>query len=240
LQTADEKLDRYLKEDVPSKQDIVCLFYVNENNVETCPQIQILIGNQPCRALIDTGCQRSIISEELYNEFKARGLDSLELPTQNMVLKSAFIGRTKRVKLQALVKLQINNVSLDQIILISPHLFTPLLLGMDFCMDNHVVIDFPKKTIVINADDEESATEVDLVNEGRNVDISIDSPVTRAIYLVTVELPPTPQLDLLANWNGSLFIRTDVLRFKWQSFTAKLIRKQKQSMKRNFSTNGVA
>ena len=51
LQTADDTLDRYLKEDVPSEQDIVCSYYVNENNVETCPQIQILIGNQPCRAL---------------------------------------------------------------------------------------------------------------------------------------------------------------------------------------------
>jgi len=116
-----------------------------------------------------------------------------------VVLKSAFTGRTKRVKRQALAKLQINNVSLDQIILISPQLVTPLLLGMDFCMDNHVVINFPKRMIVINADDEESATEVDLVNERRNIDISIDSPVTRAINLRTTELPPTPQLDRIVN-----------------------------------------
>jgi predicted aspartyl protease len=199
LQTADDTLDHYLKEDVPSEQDIVCLYYVSENNAETCPQIQILIGNQLCRALIDTGCQCSVISEELYNEFKERGLDSLELPTQNVVLKSAFTGRTKRVKRQALVKLQIHNVSLDQIILISPQLVTPLLLGMDFCMVNHVVIDLPKKTIVINADDEESAREVDLVNERRNIDSGIDSPVTRAIILGTAELPPTPQLDCIIN-----------------------------------------
>jgi hypothetical protein len=62
------------------------------------------------------------------------------------------------------VKPQINKVSLDQIIFISPQLVTPLLLGMGFCMDNHVVIDFTQKTVDINADDEESATEVDLVN----------------------------------------------------------------------------
>jgi len=69
------------------------------------------------------------------------------------------------------VKLQINNVSLYQIILISPQLVTPLLLGMDFCVDNHV-IDFPKKIIVINAEDE-IATEVDLVNEGRKSTIAL-------------------------------------------------------------------
>jgi len=63
---------------------------------------------------------------------------------------------------------------------------------MNFCMDNHVVIDFPKKTVIINADDEESATEVDLVNERRNIGSSIDSPVTRVINLGTAELPTTP------------------------------------------------
>ena len=98
-------------------------------------------------------CATAVPLEGLYNEFKARGFDTLELPTQNVVLKSAFTGRTNRVKMQALVKLQIKNVSLDQIILISPQLFTSLLLGMYFCMDNHVDIDFPKKMLVINADD---------------------------------------------------------------------------------------
>ena len=31
LQTTDDTLGRYLKEDVPSEQDIICLYYVNEN-----------------------------------------------------------------------------------------------------------------------------------------------------------------------------------------------------------------
>ena len=54
-QTTDNIINCYLKEDVPSEQDIVWLYYVNENIVETCLQIQILIGHQTCRALIDTG-----------------------------------------------------------------------------------------------------------------------------------------------------------------------------------------
>jgi hypothetical protein len=66
-------------------------------------------------------------------------------------------------------------------------------------MDNHVVVDFPKKTIVINADYDESVTKVDLVNERRNIDNSIDSPVTRAINVGTAELLPTPQLDRIVN-----------------------------------------
>ena len=65
-QTTDNRINCYLKKVVPSEQDMVWLYYVNENILETCPQIQILIEHQPCRALIDTGWQCSIISEELY------------------------------------------------------------------------------------------------------------------------------------------------------------------------------
>ena len=32
----------------------------------------------------------------------------------------------------------------------------------------------------------------------------------------------------LTNWNGNMFIGTEVLRIKWQSFTAQLIINQKQ------------
>ena len=66
-------------------------------------------------------------------------------------------------------------------------------------MDNHVVVDFPKKMIVINADEEDSATEVALVNERRIIDCNIDSPVTTAIKLGASYLPPTPQLNRIVN-----------------------------------------
>jgi hypothetical protein len=57
-------------------------------------------------------------------------------------------------------------------------------------MHNHVVIEFPRKKIIKNADDKESATEVDLVNEGRNIGSRIDSPVTRVINLRTAKFHP--------------------------------------------------
>ena len=43
-------------------------------------------------------------------------------------------------------------------------------------MDKHVVIDFPKKMIVINADDEVNGKEVDLVNERRNSNFDTQLP----------------------------------------------------------------
>jgi hypothetical protein len=94
------------------------------------------------------------MSEELYSECKARGADWLELPTQNVLLKSAFTGKTKRVKRQALVPIKVNDVPTDQTLLISSQLVTPLIL---------VVIDFPRKAIIVNADDKDTAIKIDLV-----------------------------------------------------------------------------
>jgi hypothetical protein len=198
LKTDDDILDRCIQDDAPSEQGLIWVYYINDNNVETCPQILLSVGTQNCRALTDTECQCSIISEELYNKFKARGLNSLELPTQNVVLKSAFTGRTRRVRKQALVTLQINNISMDQILLISPHLVTPLLLGMDFCIDNQV-IDFPKRKINIRTDCKESTTTADLVNDRQDADDDIESPVNRVINPETAKLPPRPQLKYIVN-----------------------------------------
>jgi hypothetical protein len=66
---------------------------------------------------------------------------------------------------------------------------------MDFCMDNHVAIDFPKKAIIINANDKTWATEVAFVNERLN----IDRAVARASDLRTADFPPTPQLDRMVD-----------------------------------------
>jgi hypothetical protein len=62
---------------------------------------------------------------------------------------------------------------------------------MDFCMNSHVVIEFPKKAIIINAHDKDSSTEIAFVNARRNM----DSPVARANDLRTAYFPLLPQLD---------------------------------------------
>jgi transposase InsO family protein len=188
-------LNNQVKREVPSGWDYVCLYYINENNLETCPQIQIVLENKSCIALIDTGCQCSIISEEMYNQFKTMGANWLELPTQNVILKSAFTGKTQRVKRQVLVPLKVCQMSIDQILLISSHLVTPLILGMDFCIENQVVIDFPKKELTVNAQDKETAITIDLINAGP--DKGDSRPRAEVSYLETADWPPLPRIDLL-------------------------------------------
>jgi hypothetical protein len=181
-----DSVESKIKGGVPSEEDVICFYYINEDNVETSPQIRVTIGKEQCKALIDTGCQCSVMSEELYEELKLKGLDSLELPMQNVVLKSAFTGRTKKVRRQALMKLQID-ITTDQIILIVPQLVTPFLLGMDFCTDNGVVINFQNNTLVINASNEGSEAILDLVNKEREADSKNTHPISRVIDLKTAD-----------------------------------------------------
>lgn len=49
--------------DIPSEEEIICLNLLNERNVESCPQTDILIGSQLCTVFTGTRCQCYVISE---------------------------------------------------------------------------------------------------------------------------------------------------------------------------------
>ena len=72
----------HLREKNASEYDIVYLHYVNEQNLGSCPLAKFLIGPHQYSAVLDTGCEASILSEQLYNELKLNGVESLELPTK--------------------------------------------------------------------------------------------------------------------------------------------------------------
>jgi len=131
------------QKDIPREVDVICLYFVNERNVESCPQIKILIENQLCTALTGTKCQCPVISEDLRNELKTKGLSSFKQPIQNIVLQIVFPDKAKRERRQAMIEFNCNDVIIDQIFLISPQLVTNLLMGMDFCVNSVLVIDFP-------------------------------------------------------------------------------------------------
>jgi len=45
------------EENPTSKCDIVYLHYVNEQKLESCPQVTFLIGSHQYSAVLDTGCE---------------------------------------------------------------------------------------------------------------------------------------------------------------------------------------
>ena len=98
--------------------------YIAESRRQECPKLRIKIAGEEIEALIDTGCEMSILNEYLYNKLKHAGLNCLELPTQHVNLVSAFNDKSKRVKKQALLEVNIGTTKLDQVVLLSAQLLT--------------------------------------------------------------------------------------------------------------------
>jgi len=66
--------------------NISSTLYIAESLRQESPKLQIKIAGEEIQALVDTGCELSILNENLYNKLKHAGLQCLELPTQHVNL----------------------------------------------------------------------------------------------------------------------------------------------------------
>jgi hypothetical protein len=164
----------------PTPLDVIYNYYVNKDNIETCPQINFLNGKQRCQGIIDTGCQTSIISEDMFNELISKGVPSLQLPAQHVMLVSAFGGKSKRIRRQVMLELEFENNRIDHVFLISGQLVTPILFGLNFCIEQGLVIDFSRRKFTLDVDGE--ALELDFAYARGEDNVSkIDSPEYRQV-----------------------------------------------------------
>ena len=72
-----------------------CTFFIVEEKVQECPRITVTIAEEKVLAILDTGCELTIMNEHLYEKIKQRGNSYLELPAQHLTLVSAFNDKGK-------------------------------------------------------------------------------------------------------------------------------------------------
>jgi hypothetical protein len=184
-------MDHNVAEEITvSEDDFIYLHYINEQNLGNSPQVKFHIGSQQYSAVVDTGCEASILSEPLYNELKAKGVESLELPTQNVVLVGAFSRKAHRVRKQVFLTLGFGKRNIDQIFLVSEHLQTSMLICCDFCVTNGIILDFQRGTLMIQNNEEPIEVEITNSREVRGVEDCYDSSRNRQVIAL-----PTPQTD---------------------------------------------
>jgi hypothetical protein len=107
-------------------------FYIAEEKLQECPRITIKIGEEEVSAILDTGCELTIMNKNLYEKMKQRGNKYIELPVQHLTLVSAFNDKSRRVKRQILLPVKLGTVTVDHVFLVSPKLLTSAILGIDF------------------------------------------------------------------------------------------------------------
>jgi len=150
------------EEKTASEYDTVYLPYVNEQNLGSCPQVKFLMGSHQYSAVLDKGCEASILSEQLYNKLILNGVESLELQTQNIVVVGEFSRKAHRVRKQVFLTLKFGDIPIDQIFLVSEQLLMPMLIGYDFCIASGIILDFQRGKLILKHDDE--STEIEIMN----------------------------------------------------------------------------
>jgi hypothetical protein len=109
------------------------------------------------------------------------------------MLVSAFGGKSKRIRKQVMLELKFENKRIDHVFLISGQLVTPILLGLNFCTEQGLVIDFSRKKFALNVDGE--ALELDFASATKAHNASkVGDPECRQVS--EVKHLPTPQPTL--------------------------------------------
>jgi hypothetical protein len=128
--------------------------FIAEDKLQECPRIFVRIGGVMTSAILDSGCELTLVSEELYNKIKQQGNQYLDLPAQHLTLVSAFNDKSRRIKRQAMIPIEIGTVTIDHVTLICPQLLTQAILGVDLFNCYEAVISFPERCLVMKINDE--------------------------------------------------------------------------------------
>jgi hypothetical protein len=70
------------------------------------------------------------------------------------------LSQKAKVRLKALIEFNCSGILIDQVFLISSQLVSDILLGMDYCISNQAIIDFPRRKLILKEDEEGNKTEV--------------------------------------------------------------------------------
>ena len=124
------------------------VFFINETSLGQSPQIEIMIDNKILiRAIIDSGSEVNLISEEVYESIMKAGIHLQVLPVENVVLLTAFGKRSKRIRQQAFVEFAMGDDLFECIFLISSQLKNEAIIGCQFLRDYGININFCRGSI---------------------------------------------------------------------------------------------
>jgi hypothetical protein len=131
--------------DLDANTDCVLLF-INESKLGHSPHIEIKICNKiVVNAILDSGSEVNLLSEEIYGELSKSGLDIPVLPVEN-VLVTAFGRKSKRIRQQALINFTVGLDSFESVFLISSQLTNEAIIGCRFLMEYGIRINFDSGT----------------------------------------------------------------------------------------------
>jgi hypothetical protein len=137
-------------EEYEYEPDGLIIYSINESNLKECPHVKLLIGYKEVTAIVDSGAEISVLSENLFDELVACDMQVLILLVINGILISAWGSRTKRIRKQALIRFKMGSSSYEQVFMIAGQLMSDAILGANFLNELQAVMDLKNTCLVTN------------------------------------------------------------------------------------------
>jgi hypothetical protein len=140
--------DRNVESDIESQEEEnYIVYFINENVLGQSPLLEIKLGNEVVIvAILDSGSEVNLISQEIYEKLTRAGTNIPVLPVENIVLVTAFGRRSNKIRIQAYVEFTIGADRFEQVLLVSSQLKNDI-IGCQFLKEFCVCIDFYKGAI---------------------------------------------------------------------------------------------
>jgi hypothetical protein len=124
------------------------VFFINEDNLLKCPQIEIVFSNgTSIGAILDSGSEVNLLSEKIYDRLVKSGVEVPVLPLESVVLVTAFGRRSRKIRSQALVEFTIGRDTFEGVFMISPQLTSEAIIGCPLLKEYGININFERGSI---------------------------------------------------------------------------------------------
>lgn len=116
-------------------------------NVNPLIMVEVRIGNETLKAVVDTGASYCCIRQEEYAKLKAMGNLDGELPVCQVQLITAIGKKKFKVNTQVWVELIFGNKRSRVVMFVVPGLFAPVVLGLNWLRESKLMIDCSKDLV---------------------------------------------------------------------------------------------
>ncbi len=111
--------------------------------------IEVCCGDVVMKALVDTGSMATIMDEDAYNALRESKIELPQLPIKSTRITTAIGNKSSPIKKQIYAPLEIGGKVYDTPCLVVKGLTYAVILGIDFLVENDVIVDTRAAKILI-------------------------------------------------------------------------------------------
>nr|XP_029715247.1 uncharacterized protein LOC115258914 [Aedes albopictus] len=115
-------------------------------------EVEVQIGNVTVLGLIDTGSEINCISQHLFDQLIAAGVEVEEFPVTKTSVRGAVGKKSSKISAQIYVTVQIQTLSFDLVLVIVKDLYCDLILGEMFLHETGAHIRHQTKDILLRSE----------------------------------------------------------------------------------------